>query len=244
MYDAMHVNPGQVNGIGSHIAHFHHFFHFDHANFARHRRRRVEIAGGQTELQIAGFIRAVGFDQRHFRNQSVFHHIRFAIEFTQFFTLSHHRADTGFGEECGNAGATSTQFFRECALGCEFQLQFARQVLAFKLFVLAHIAGNHFFDLAGFQQFAQPKAVHACIIGNHGQIFHTRILERVNERLGDATQSKPAHGKQLSIVDNAFQRGRGIGIKFIHAHYSCKNGNFDIVFTCEWIRLTDNSKKH
>ena len=144
------------------------------------------------------------------RHQGTLHHIGFAVKLAQFFALGHLGAHTGFGEESRDACATGTQLLGQGALRREVQFQFTRQELALKLFVLAHVAGNHFFDLPRFQQLAQAKAIDPGVVGNDGEVFHAAVAQGVNQRFGNAAQAKPANGHQLAVghdVLEGFFRG-------------------------------------
>jgi hypothetical protein len=75
------------------------------------------------------------------------------------------RADAGAGEEGRNARTARAQLLGQRALGREFQLQLAGQVLALELLVLTDIAGNHLLDLPRLQQLAQAEVVDAGVVG-------------------------------------------------------------------------------
>ena len=53
----------------------------------------------------------------------------------------------------------------------ELKFELFGQVLALKLLVLAHIAGDHFLDLARLQQLAQAKTVHPGVVADHRQVL-------------------------------------------------------------------------
>ena len=65
----MHINAGQVHAVGVHLASLDDLFDLDHADLAGHGDCGVEVARGVTELQIAGLVGAVRFDQGHMRYQ-------------------------------------------------------------------------------------------------------------------------------------------------------------------------------
>jgi hypothetical protein len=67
------------------------------------------------------------------------HDVGLAVELAQLLALGHQRAHAGAGEEGRNAGAAGAQLLGQRALGREFQLQLAGQVLALELLVLAHV---------------------------------------------------------------------------------------------------------
>ena len=131
-----------------------------------------------------------------------------AVKHAVFLALGHQGAHTGAHIKRRNAGATSAQLLGQRALRREFQLQFTGQVLALKLLVFAHVAGDHLADLARFQQLAQAKAVDTGVVGNHRQVFDAGVAQRVNQRLGNAAQAKATDGQQLTVLDDAFKRLR------------------------------------
>ena len=59
---------------------------------------------------------------------------------------------------------------------------------------------DHFFDLPGFQQFAEPKTVDPRVVGNHRQIFYPAVLERFNQRQRLPGVALAAQFIELSVV--------------------------------------------
>src|SRR3989344_4779072 len=104
---------------------------------------------------------------------------------------------------CALTSATSGTSQR--ALWLELQLQFAGQVLALELLVFAHVGRNHLLDLAGFQQLAQAKAIHTCVVGNHGEVLDAGIAQGVDQRFRDATQTETTHSHELAVCNHALE---------------------------------------
>ena len=118
------------------------------------------------------------------------------------------RADAGAGEECRDAGAAGAQLLGQRALRREFELEFAGQVLALELLVLADVAGDHLLDLPRLEQLAEAEAVDAGVVRDHGQVLHAGVAQRRDQRLGNAAQAEAADGQQLAVPHDALQ-GRG-----------------------------------
>jgi hypothetical protein len=125
----------------------HDLLDLDHAELAGHDHRRVEVARGAAEDQVAGLVGLPGLAQRHVGHQAALHHVAVAVEVAQFLAFGHQRAHAGAGEERRDAGAAGTQLLGQRALGRELQLELAGQVLALELLVLADVAGDHLLDL-------------------------------------------------------------------------------------------------
>ena len=159
----------------------------------------------------------MGFDQGHIRNQRALHHIGLAVKLAQLLAVRDDGADPGLGEKGWNARAPGPQLLRQRTLRREFQGQFTGEVLAFELFVLAHVTGNHFLDLTCLQQLAQAEVVNPSVIGNSRQVLYSAVAQRVNQGLGDAAQTEAADRNELSVMDDAVKRSGGAGIYLVHA---------------------------
>jgi hypothetical protein len=95
-------------------------------------------------------------------------------------------------KKAGMPAPPARSFLGQRALGCELQLQFAGQVLALELLVLAHVAGNHLLDLARLEQLAQAETVDTGVVGDDGQVFDAAVAQRVDQRFGNAAQAEAA----------------------------------------------------
>ena len=111
-------------------------------------------------------------------------------------------------QPCRNTSTTSAELFSQSALRGEFQFELATQILALELFVLAHVAGNHFFDLAGFEQLAQTKAVHTSAMTSFGGLSLSAIRRQVaqTKRPATATTNRTTQCSSLASVDAIIQR--------------------------------------
>ena len=220
MHDAVHIDAGQMDVVRRDLADLDNLLHFHDADLARSGCGRVEVARRQAELQIAALVGAVCLDQRHVGHQRALHHIGLAVELAQLLP-SATMVPTPVLVKKGDAGAASAQLLGQRALGREFQLQLARQVLALELLVLAHIGRDHFLDLARLQQLAQAETVHAGIVRGHGQPLDTAGHQRIDQGFGNAAQAKAANGQQLPVSHNALER-RFCGWVELFTHVSFK----------------------
>ncbi len=107
---------------------------------------------------------------------------------------------------------TGKPFGRGLALAA---FEFARQVLAFELLVLANVAGHHLFDLPGAQQLADPLAINPGVVRNKGQILDPRIADRIEQPFRQPAQAKPAARDQHAVLQQAIKRTGGIGINLL-----------------------------
>ena len=94
------------------------------------------------------------------------------------------------------------------ALGIEFELELAREVLPLELLVLAHVGGNHLADLAALQQQAEPRAVDAGVVRDHGQILDARIVQRGNQLSGMPHRPNPPHMSVMPSLTTPARRSR------------------------------------
>ena len=95
--------------------------------------------------------------------------------------------------------------FGQRALRVELDLELARQVLLHEQVVLADIGRDHLADLAGFQQLAQAKAIHTCVVGNHGEVLDAGIAQGVDQRFRNATQTETTHSHELAVCNHALE---------------------------------------
>src|SRR5690606_38699009 len=204
------------------------FLNLDHRDLARHGDIGIEVACGTAKQQVACAVGLPCLDQRDIRHQRTFHDISFAIEFAQFLAVRNDGAYTCLGEECRNARPTGAELFSQRTLRGEFQFQLTRQELAFELFVLAHVGGDHLADLTGFEQLSQTKAVDTSIVADAGQVLYACIPQCGDERLGNAAEAEATHSDHLAIGHDAFQCFVGTCINFIHYTLPCaKQRNVD-----------------
>jgi len=91
--------------------------------------------------------------------------------------------------------------FERQVLAGELDLELAGQVLAGELLVLADVGRRDPADPAGAQEHAQPHAVHAAVVGNHGQALRALCQDGVDEHRGDPAQPEAADGQARAVLD-------------------------------------------
>src|SRR5579864_3877025 len=143
-------------------------------------------------------------------------HVMVFAELAGFLAFGDQRAVAGIREERRNARAAGAQLLGERALRREFELEFAGQILAFELLVLAHVRRNHLLDLARFEQQAEAETVDTRIVADAGDALHLRIAQRRDQRLRNAAQPEAADGKRLPVLDDVLQRLGGAWIDLVH----------------------------
>src|SRR4029077_6210034 len=129
------------------------------------------------------------------------------VELARLLAFGDQRANASAGEERWDAGAAGTKLLGERALRRELELELAGQVLALELLVLADVARDHLLDLARLEQLAEAEAVDAGVVRDDGQVLDARIVQRIDQGLGNAAQAEAADGHQLAIADDAGQGG-------------------------------------
>ena len=151
---AMHIDAGQVDGVGVKRACRHDLFDFHDADLPAHGRRRVEVARGLAEHGIAGRVRLPRFDDGEIGKDAPLKDVILPVEILHLFALGDHGADARLGVETGNASTACAHALGQRALGVELQLQLTAEVLAHEFRVLAHIGREHFLDLPCRQKLA------------------------------------------------------------------------------------------
>ncbi len=215
-HDAVHVDAGQVHRIRIDAAGLDDLLDLDHRHLAGHRARRIEVARGAAEHQVAALVGLPRLHQRHIGHQRALHHVGLAVELARLLAFGDHRADAGAGEEGRDAGAAGAQLLGQRALRREFELEFAGQILALELLVLADVARDHLLDLARLEQQAEAEAVDAGVVRDDGQVLDPAVAQRVDQRLGYAAQAEAADRQQLVVAHQAVERRSGARIELFH----------------------------
>jgi hypothetical protein len=133
-------------------------------------------------------------------HQRAFHHVGLAVELAQFLAVGDDGADAGLGEEGRDAGAAGAQLLGQRALRREVQLEFAGQVLALELLVLADVRRDHLLDLARLQQLAQAEVVDPGVVGDDREVLAAAGLDRVDQRLGMPHRPKPPTARSWPLL--------------------------------------------
>ena len=147
-HDALHVDAGQVDGVGVELPTSTISSTSTIVILPAIAHRRVEVARGAAEDQVARLVGLPGLDERDVGHQRALHHVDVAVELARLLALGDHRADAGAREEGRDAGAAGAQLLGQRALRRELELELAGQVLALELLVLADVARDHLPDLA------------------------------------------------------------------------------------------------
>ena len=95
--------------------------------------------------------------------------------------------------------------------------EFERQYLAGELLVFAHVGGDHLLDLARFKQLAEAEAVDARVVRDDGEVLHAGVLERIDQRLGNAAQAEAADRERLPVGHDPLECRVCGGINLVHS---------------------------
>jgi len=182
-----------VNLIGRKRAKLDKFFDFGDDVVGGGGHHGIEVARGLAIEEIAPAVALPRFDESKVAANAALENVVAAIEFARFFAVRDHGAEARWCEESGNAGAASADAFRESALRIQLEFELTVGDKLLEEFVFADVGGDHFLDLALFEQDADAEAVHAGVVGDDGEIFRTFALDGSNEIFGDAAKAKAAH---------------------------------------------------
>ena len=216
--DALDENAGRMDVVGIDLAGRHQMLDFGHRDLGGGRHHRVKIARGLAVDEVAGGIALPGVHDGEIGEQAALHDVFLAVEFLHFLALGDQRADAGLGVEGGNAGAAGADALGQGSLRIEFEFQFAGEVLLREQLVLADIGRDHLLDLPRLQQAAQPDAVDAGIVGDHGQVLDAGIADRVRQGLGDAAQAEAAGHDHHAVLEDAVECRFGVGVDLVHGN--------------------------
>ena len=71
------------------------------------------------------------------------------------------------------------------------------------------------FGLCGIAE-TLSDAIDAGIVGDHRQVLHPGIPDRIGQSLGDAAQAKAARHDHHAVLENAVECRFGVGIDLVH----------------------------
>ena len=157
-----------MHQVGIQLANLDQVLHLRNRNFGSTGHHRVEVAGGLAINEVAPFITLPGFNQGEVCFQCVFHHVEAAIEFAGFLIFGDHCAHARRREESRNASAAGPDAFRKCSLRHQVQFNLALQDHLFQQFILTNVGSNVLAKLAGCEQQAYAKAIHASVVAHGG----------------------------------------------------------------------------
>ena len=216
LHDAVHIDAGQVDVIGIDRTGRHDFLDLYHTDLAAHGGGRVKVAGCLAEHKVAGRIRLPGLHDRKVGKNTFFKDIGLAAKILVLLALGDDRANAGLGIKAGNACTARTHPLGQRALGIELELQFAREILAHELGVLAHIGRDHLLDLTGLQKNADTEIIDARVVRGEGQILRARIANGAEKKLGDTAQAKAARRDKHSVVQKPVEGLRRRTVDLVH----------------------------
>ena len=216
--DALDENAGGMDVVRIDLAGRHQMLDLGDGDLGGGRHHRVKIARGLAVDQVPGGIALPGVDDGEVGEQAALHDVFLAVEFLHFLAFGDQRADAGLGVEGRNTGAAGADALGQRALRIEFEFQFAGEVLLGEQLVLADIGRDHLLDLPGLQQPAQPDAVDAGIVGDHGQVLDAGLADRVRQGFGDAAKTKTARHDHHAVLENAIECRFGVGVDLVHGY--------------------------
>ncbi len=167
----------------------------------------VEVLRRVAVDQVAVGVGGVGVHQGDVGLDGAFLDESLAVELRERFAFGDEGADAGLGVEGRDAGAAGAEALGQGALRGELHLQLAGEVLLGEELVLAHVGGDDLADLAGFNQHAEALAVHAHVVGDHGEVLDARIAHRLDQVGRDAAEAKASDGERHAVPQYVLQRG-------------------------------------
>src|SRR5690606_13517456 len=150
----LYVDARQMDRIRIERADRHDLFHLGDADPRGGRHRRVEVARGLAEDEVARLVRLPALDDGEVGENAPLKDIGLPVELLVLLAIGDDRADAGPRVEAGDAGAAGAAALGERALRAEFHLELAGEILPLELLVLADIGGDHLLHLARAQQLA------------------------------------------------------------------------------------------
>src|SRR3546814_9576648 len=136
------IDARKMNRIGIEASGRDDLFHLDDAYPARGRHRLIEVARGLAEQKIACLVRLPRLDQRDVAAKRLFHDIGDAAKFPQFLAFGRLGADAAPGKEGRNTRPACSATLCKRTLRAEFEFEFAGEILALELLVLADVGGE------------------------------------------------------------------------------------------------------
>src|SRR3546814_4750460 len=98
-------------------------------------------------------------------------------------------------------------------LRAEFEFEFAGEILALELLVLADVGGDHLPDLTRAEQPPQPDSVDAGIVRHAGKVGDPKPFNRPDQGFAKPAKAEAADEKRLQVLQNVEQRIDGIDRK-------------------------------
>src|SRR5258708_14768854 len=170
------------------------------------RSRLVAVARGLAENKVAALVGLPALDDRQIRADAAFKDVFLAVELLGLFAHGDLSPVAGLGVKTRDARAARAHPLGERALGAEFHLELAGEILPLELLVLADIGRDHLRHLPRAQQLAEAFIVDPGIVRGDGQVLAPARLHRIDQPLGDSAQPEPAGRNGHAIVDQSVER--------------------------------------
>src|SRR5271157_362795 len=154
---AVDEDARRVNFVGIELAGLDNNLRFRDGDFAAGGGDGVEVARGAAVDEVAVQVGLPGLDQRQVSHDAALEDVSHTVEVLELLAVGDHGAHAGARVEAGNAGAAGAHALGQRALGAELDFELAGKELALEFRVLAHIAGDHFFDLPRFEENAEAQ---------------------------------------------------------------------------------------
>src|SRR5437899_9546475 len=203
--NGVHENAGSMDLVRRELAELDKFFDFGDDIIGSRGHHGIKVARGFAVDEVAPAVTLPRFDESEITAQAALHDDHATVEFAGFFSFGDHGAVARGRVERGNAGAAGAKTFAERALRIEFHLQLAAKNQLLEEFVLSHVGGDHFLDLALLEEQADPEIVDAGVVADDGEVFGSLAPDGGDEIFRDAAKTEAAHenGGPVFKVRNA-----------------------------------------
>src|SRR6516165_8444695 len=218
MDDPMDENTRGMDRIGVEFPCWHKMLHLRHSQLTGGGHHRIEVPRGFAIDEIAFGIALPGMNDRDVRDDSAFHDISFAIKLADLLAFGNDGPNAGFGEKGRNASAACANPLRQGALRVEFEFEFPGKKLLRKKLILADIGRNHLLDLPSLKQNAETRAIDSRVIGDDGQVFRPKFVDRLDQFMWNAAETEAARHERHAVLEYVGKSRTSIRINLIHAH--------------------------
>src|SRR5262245_45545687 len=237
--NVMHESTARDDMIGIDRARLDELLDLGNGDTRCRRHHRIEIPGRSSIDQIAYAIAFPGVNEREVGTDRSLEHMVFAVDQSGLFPFGDDRTEGGRREESANAGAAGANPLGKGPLRDELDLEFAGQILSLELLVLADVGRNHSPDLSRPQQNADAEIVDAGVVADDGQIAGATRVQRLNEVLWNAAQTKAAHQNRCAVRHQrhiVFRTGQ----HFVHGVWSMPAA--EIIASTDWQACSANGR--
>lgn len=227
--DAVHVDAGQVHGVGVEHSGLDELLDLHDADAPGHRGERVEVARRLVEHEVAVAVPPPRVHEREVGDDRLLEHVvagptrdvegahvlggrrdgdaSGAVVAAGKPALRDLRADARLRVERGDARSAGAQLLGEGSLRGELELELAREELPLELLVLPHVRRRHLADAAGVQQHAETPVVDAAVVRDDREVARALREQGVDEGHRVAGEAE-ASDRQAGAVGDV---GDGLG---------------------------------